>query len=66
MKKGVEQIRILFFYVENAIQQTGQRISSVNAIFAAETSLILLDTSHEHYATLVKLLKASSTLNTKV
>ncbi|XP_024160593.1 uncharacterized protein LOC112167757 isoform X2 [Rosa chinensis] len=64
-KKGVTQIKLLLLYVENGIQQIGQRISSVNAIFAAETSLILLDTSHEHYATLLTLLKRSSALNTK-
>lgn len=60
------EIKLLLLFVENGIQQIGQRISSVNAIFAAETSLILLDTSHEHYATLLTLLKRSSALNTKV
>lgn len=60
------EIKLLLLFVENGIQQIGQRISCVNAIFAAETSLILLDTSHEHYATLLTLLKRSSALNTKV
>ncbi|XP_050368197.1 uncharacterized protein LOC126786419 [Argentina anserina] len=64
-RKGVTQIKLLLLYVENGIQHVGQRITSVNAIFAAETSLILLDTSHEHYATLLTLLKRSSALNMK-
>ncbi|KAL6205507.1 hypothetical protein ACLB2K_022766 [Fragaria x ananassa] len=64
-RKGITEIKLLLLFVENGIQQIGQRISSVNAIFAAETSLILLDTSNEHYATLLTLLKRSSALNTK-
>ena len=39
---------------------------SVIALFAAETSLILLDPSHDHYATIRKLLMQSSRVNLKV
>ncbi|PQQ00057.1 uncharacterized protein Pyn_09616 [Prunus yedoensis var. nudiflora] len=40
-RKGVRQIQLLLTYVQNAIEEPWQRIPSVNAIFAAETSLIL-------------------------
>ncbi|BBH01972.1 hypothetical protein Prudu_012398 [Prunus dulcis] len=64
-RKGVRQIQLLLTYVQNAIEEPWQRIPSVNAIFAAETSLILLDPSHDHYAALTKLLMRSSRLNVK-
>ncbi|KAM1057176.1 hypothetical protein ACFX2A_031156 [Malus domestica] len=64
-RKGVKQIQLLLTYVQNAIEEPWQRIPSVNSIFAAETSLILLDPSHEHYTALTTLLMRSSRLNVK-
>ncbi|XP_009352441.2 LOW QUALITY PROTEIN: uncharacterized protein LOC103943806 [Pyrus x bretschneideri] len=64
-RKGVKHIQLLLTYVQNAIEEPWQRIPSVNSIFAAETSLILLDPSHEHYAALTTLLMRSSRLNVK-
>lgn len=53
-------------YMQNGIEEPWQRIPSVIALFAAEASLILLDTLHEHYSTLNKLLMDSSRVNIKV
>ncbi|KAJ0045378.1 hypothetical protein Pint_04163 [Pistacia integerrima] len=64
-KKDVMQLRLLLTYIQNGIEEPWQRIPSVIAIFAAEVSLLLLDSSHEHYATLSKLLMRSSRVNMK-
>jgi len=53
-------------YVQNGVEEPWQRIPTVSAIFAAETSMILLDPSHEHYVPINKLLKSSSTLKLRV
>lgn len=60
------QIRLLLTYVQNGINEPWQRIPSVIAIFAAEASLVLLDSSHDHYATLSRHLMRSSGLNMRV
>ncbi|CAL9226999.1 unnamed protein product [Arabidopsis halleri] len=60
--KHVTGLRLLLMYVQNGVEEPWQRIPTVSAIFAAETSLILLDPSHEHYVPINKLLKSSSTL----
>lgn len=60
------RLRLLLTYIQNGVEEPWQRIPSVIAIFAAETSLLLLDPSHEHYATLSKLLMGSSRVNIKV
>ncbi|XP_044505387.1 uncharacterized protein LOC123225472 isoform X4 [Mangifera indica] len=64
-KKDFMRLRLLLTYIQNGIEEPWQRIPSVIAIFAAETSLLLLDPSHEHYATLSKLLMGSSRVNIK-
>lgn len=60
------RIRLMLAYLRNGIEEPYQRIPSVIAIFAAEASLILLDPSHDHYSTLIKLLTRSSRLSMKV
>ncbi|KFK29207.1 hypothetical protein AALP_AA7G103100 [Arabis alpina] len=60
--KQVAGLRLLLMYVQNGVEEPWQRIPTVSAVFAAETSLILLDSSHEHYVPINKLLKSSSTL----
>ncbi|KAK8989349.1 hypothetical protein V6N11_063781 [Hibiscus sabdariffa] len=64
-KKDVIRLHLLLMYIQNGIEEPWQRIPSVIALFAAETSLILLDTLHEHYSTLNKLLMDSSRVNMK-
>ncbi|KAE8719932.1 DEAD-box ATP-dependent RNA helicase 32 [Hibiscus syriacus] len=64
-KKDVMRLRLLLMYIQNGIEEPWQRIPSVVALFAAEMSLILLDTLHEHYSTLNKLLMDSSRVNMK-
>lgn len=53
-------------YVQNGVEKPWQRIPTVSAVFAADTSLILLDSSHEHYVPVSKLIKSSSTLKLRV
>ena len=60
------RLHLLLMYMQNGIKEPWQRIPSVIALFAAETSLILLDPLHEHYSTLNKLLMDSSRVNMKV
>lgn len=59
-------LMLLLMHVENGVDKRWKRIPTVCAYFAAVTSLILLDSSHELYAPINKLLKSSSTLNLKV
>ncbi|CAH2077824.1 unnamed protein product [Thlaspi arvense] len=59
--KHVKGLRLLLMYVRNGVEEQWQRIPTVSAVFAAETSLILLDSSHEHYVPVYNLLKSSST-----
>lgn len=60
------RIQLLLTYMQNGITESWQRVPSVIAIFAAEASLILLDPSHDHCATLSGLLTRSSRLNMRV
>ncbi|ESQ54570.1 hypothetical protein EUTSA_v10024185mg [Eutrema salsugineum] len=63
MNKHVKDgIRLLLLHVQNGVEEQWQRIPTVSAVFASETSLILLDSSHEHYVPIVKFLKSSSTM----
>ncbi|KAL1203022.1 hypothetical protein V5N11_015271 [Cardamine amara subsp. amara] len=63
--KHVTVLRLLLMYVQNGVEEQWQRIPTVSAVFAAEASLILLDSSHEHYVPINKLLKSTSTLKLK-
>lgn len=60
------RIQLLLTCMQNGITEPWQRIPSVIAIFAAEASLILLDPSHDHCATLSRLLTHSSRLDMRV
>lgn len=60
------RIRLLLNYVQNGINEPWQRIPSVIAIFAAEASFVLLDPSHDNYATLSRHLMRSSGMNMRV
>ncbi|OMP06680.1 hypothetical protein COLO4_07980 [Corchorus olitorius] len=64
-RKDVTRLRLLLMYMQNGIEEPWQRIPSVIALFAAESSLILLDSVHEYYSTLNKLLMDSSRVNMK-
>ncbi|KAF5728208.1 hypothetical protein HS088_TW21G00353 [Tripterygium wilfordii] len=64
-KKDVGRLRLLSKYVQNGIEEPWQRIPSVITVFAAEASVQLLDPSHDHYATLSKILMNSSKMNMK-
>ncbi|XP_023639916.1 uncharacterized protein LOC17890382 isoform X2 [Capsella rubella] len=57
----VTVLRFLLMYVQNGVKEQWQRIPTVNAVFAAEASLILRDSSQEHYVPIIKLLNSSST-----
>ncbi|KAM7278954.1 hypothetical protein ACFE04_006088 [Oxalis oulophora] len=59
-KKDVMQLRLLLTYMQNGIEKLWERIPSIIALFAAETSLILLDHTNNHYATLSDFLARSS------
>lgn len=60
------QLRLLMNYVQNGVEEPWQKIPSVIALFAAEASFVLLDSSHDHYTTISKLLMQSSRVNMKV
>ncbi|XP_062077760.1 uncharacterized protein LOC133782458 isoform X2 [Humulus lupulus] len=64
-RKEVTRIRLLLTSLQNGIETPWQRVPSVVAIFAAEASFILLDPSHDHYATLSRVLMNSSKLSMK-
>ncbi|KAF4381822.1 hypothetical protein F8388_008998 [Cannabis sativa] len=64
-RKEVTRIRLLLSSLQNGIETPWQRVPSVVAIFAAEASFILLDPSHDHYATISRVLMNSSKLSMK-
>ncbi|MCI23524.1 nucleolar pre-ribosomal-associated protein 1-like, partial [Trifolium medium] len=59
-------LRLLMNSVQNSIEEPWQRIPSVIALFAAEASCVLLDSSHDHYAAISTFLIQSSKFNMKV
>lgn len=59
-------LRLLLNSIQNSIEEPWQRIPSVIALFAAEASCVLLDSSHDHYAALSTLLIHSSKLDMRV
>ncbi|KAF1894608.1 hypothetical protein Lal_00031428 [Lupinus albus] len=62
-RKDVTGLRLLLNSVQNSIEEPFQRIPSVIALFAAEASCVLLDSSHDHYSAISTLLIHSSKLN---
>ena len=65
-KKDVTHIRLLLTSLQNGIEEPWQRVPSIVAVFAAEASFILLDSSHDHYATLSRHLMNLSKMSMKV
>uniref|UniRef100_A0A0E0DIM3 Nucleolar pre-ribosomal-associated protein 1 N-terminal domain-containing protein n=1 Tax=Oryza meridionalis TaxID=40149 RepID=A0A0E0DIM3_9ORYZ len=61
--KETWQLQLLLTYLQNGISEQWQRIPSVIAIFAAEASLTLLDSSHTQFATISKFLMHSASVN---
>uniref|UniRef100_A0A0E0KVH8 Nucleolar pre-ribosomal-associated protein 1 N-terminal domain-containing protein n=1 Tax=Oryza punctata TaxID=4537 RepID=A0A0E0KVH8_ORYPU len=61
--KETWQLQLLLTYLQNGISEQWQRIPSVIAIFAAEASLTLLDSSHTQFATISKFLMHSACVN---
>nr|GLL17945.1 uncharacterized protein LOC109190705 isoform X2 [Ipomoea trifida] len=64
-KKDVMRLQLLLSYLQNGIEEDWQKIPSVTAIFIAEASFVLLDPSHDHYATITKHLMQSPSVNLK-
>ncbi|XP_057433669.1 uncharacterized protein LOC130726425 isoform X4 [Lotus japonicus] len=62
-RKDMIGLRLLLNSIQNSIEEPWQRIPSVIALFAAEASCVLLDSSHDHYAALSTLLIHSSKLD---
>ncbi|KAL5098883.1 hypothetical protein RYX36_003210 [Vicia faba] len=58
-------LRLLMKSVQNSIEESWRRIPSVIALFAAEASCVLLESSHDHYAAICTFLTQSSTMNMK-
>ncbi|KAL2465102.1 Ribosome 60S biogenesis N-terminal [Abeliophyllum distichum] len=64
-RKDVTRIRLLLSYLQNGIEEPWQRIPSITAVFVAEASFVLLDTSHDNYSTISKNLMRCSSVNMK-
>ncbi|XP_048234758.1 uncharacterized protein LOC8266787 isoform X2 [Ricinus communis] len=64
-KKDVLRLHLLLTYIQNGIKERLQRIPSIIALFAAESSFILLDPSNDHFTTLNKHLMHSSAVDMK-
>lgn len=60
------RLRLLLSYLQNGIEEECQRIPSIIAVFIAEASFVLLDTSHDHYSAISKSIMRSSGANMKV
>ncbi|KAL3520732.1 hypothetical protein ACH5RR_018881 [Cinchona calisaya] len=64
-RKDVVRLRLLLSYLQNGIEEECQRISSITAVFIAEASFVLLDSSLDHYSAISKSLMRSSGANMK-
>lgn len=60
------QLQLLLTYLQNGISKPWQRIPSIIAIFAAEASLTLLDSSHTQFNTISKFLMNSASVDMQV
>lgn len=67
-KKSKEkwQLQLLLTYLQNGITKPWQRIPSIIAIFAAEASLTLLDSSHNQFNNISKFLMNSASVDMQV
>ncbi|CAN6820539.1 unnamed protein product [Brassica oleracea] len=63
--KQVKWIKLLLLCLKNGVEEPWQRIQ-LFLLFLPEASLILLNSSHEHYVPIKKLLKSSPSLNLRV
>ncbi|XP_073099472.1 uncharacterized protein [Elaeis guineensis] len=61
--KDALQLQLLLTYLQNGITEPWQQIPSMTAIFTAEASFTLLDSSQNHFFTISKLLMHSSKVN---
>jgi nucleolar pre-ribosomal-associated protein 1 len=59
-------LQLLLTYLQNGIFEPWQRIPSIIAIFAAEASLTLLDSSHTQFNTISKFLMNSASVSLQV
>ncbi|KAL6494242.1 hypothetical protein OROGR_031042 [Orobanche gracilis] len=64
-EKNVVQLRLVLSCLQNGIEQQWQRIPSIIALFFAEASLIILDSSHCKYSTISEYLSNSPSVNMK-
>ncbi|GAA0141611.1 hypothetical protein LIER_02723 [Lithospermum erythrorhizon] len=53
---AIKRLKVLLLYLQNGIEQPGQRIPSPTAVFLAESTLVLLNSLHVHHATVIKFL----------
>ncbi|CAL5434637.1 unnamed protein product [Camellia sinensis] len=64
-REGLVRLRLLLTYLQNGIEDPWQRIPSIIAMFVAEASFILLDSSPDHYLTISNFLLHSPRVNVK-
>ncbi|KAL9254329.1 Nucleolar pre-ribosomal-associated protein 1-like protein [Drosera capensis] len=65
-KRDSTRLRLLLTYLQNGIQEPWQKIPSTIALFIAESSLILLDSSNDRHAAINMHLMQPSRINMKV
>jgi len=61
--KETWQLQLLLTYLQNGISEQWQRIPSIIAVFAAEASLTLLDSSHAQFTAISNFLMNSTTVS---
>ncbi|KAL6844553.1 hypothetical protein ACP4OV_026226 [Aristida adscensionis] len=61
--KETWQLQLLLTYLQNGISEQWQRIPSIIAVFAAEASLTLLDSSHTQFTAVSNFLMHSASVN---
>ncbi|CAN6236303.1 unnamed protein product [Urochloa humidicola] len=61
--KETWQLQLLLTYLQNGISEQWQRIPSIIAVFAAEASLMLLDSSHAQFTAISNFLMHSTSVS---
>ncbi|WVZ87214.1 hypothetical protein U9M48_033889 [Paspalum notatum var. saurae] len=61
--KETWQLQLLLAYIQNGISEQWQRIPSIIAVFAAEASLTLLDSSHARFTAISNFLMHSTSVS---
>jgi hypothetical protein len=64
--KETWQLQLLLTYLQNGISEEWQRIPSIIAVFAAEASLALLDSSHAQFTAVSNFLMHSTSVSLQV